>query len=134
MERQEIVETAARLLAERDDLHTALLYGSVLTDRFADHSDVDVAVAGDHELSYDELLSISDMLGRELGREVQVRDLSRLDGLILREVLLEGSVVKNAAPDFLGRRIADMLDFTEDWLPTVRAIQEANIRKFAYDK
>ena len=134
MERGEIVETAARLLAERDDLHTVLLYGSVLTDRFADHSDVDVAVAGDHELSYDELLSISDMLGRELGREVQVRDLSRLDGLILREVLLEGSVVKNDNPDFLGRRIADMLDFTEDWLPTVRAIQEANIRKFAYDK
>ncbi|MEE8441030.1 MAG: nucleotidyltransferase domain-containing protein, partial [Spirochaetia bacterium] len=134
VDRQETVEIAARVLINREEIHTAVLYGSVLTDRFADHSDVDVAIAGRLEFSYDELLAVSDTIGHEVGREVQVRDLRRLEGLILREVLLEGSVVKNGAPDFLGRRIADMLDFTEDWLPTLRAIQEANIRKFAYDE
>ena len=134
MERQETVETVGRVLADREEIHTAVLYGSVLTDRFADRSDVDLAVGGDHELSYDELFAVSDMLGREVGREVQVRDLRRLEGLILREVLVEGSVAKNEAPDFLGRRIADMLDFTEDWLPTLRTIQDAGVRRFAYDK
>lgn len=88
-------------------------------------------MAADHDLSYDELLDISDELGRETGREVQVRDIRRLQGLILREVLTEGSVVKNNDPDLLGRRIADMLDFTEDWLPAVRAAQQAAISRFA---
>lgn len=123
-----------RFCAERPELGTAILYGSVLTDRFADHSDVDLAIAADHEFSYDELFAVSDGIGQEAGREVQVRDFRRLKGLILREVLLGGQVIKNANPDYLGRRIADMLDFTEDWLPTVRKIQEAAIRSFAYDE
>ena len=123
-----------RTLFAANTLHTAILYGSILEDRFSDHSDIDLAVAADHELSYDELLAISDELGRATGREVQVRDLRRLEGLILREVLTQGSVIKNDAPELLGRRIADMLDFTEDWLPMLRIIQDASIRRFAYDK
>ena len=97
-------------------------------------SDNDLAIAGEHEFSYDELLTVSDAIGRETGREVQVRDLRRLEGLILREILTQGSVIKNDDPDLLGRRIADMLDFVEDWLPTLRIIQDASVRRLAYDE
>lgn len=130
----ETVEETTRLLALRTEVTVGILYGSVVTERFADHSDVDLAVAADHEMSYDELFSISDELGSAIGREAQVRDLRRLEGLILREVLTEGTVIKNRDPELLGRRIADMLDFSEDWLPSVRMIQDAAIRKFAYDE
>ena len=130
----ETVGEITRLLALRAEVTVAILYGSVLTERFADHSDVDLAVAADHELSYDDLFSISDELGGAVAREVQVRDLHRLQGRKLREVLIEGRVIKNEDPELFGRRIADMLDFTEDWLPSVRMIQEAAIRNFAYDE
>lgn len=120
-------------IAARDDIQVAVLYGSVLEDRFSPHSDVDLAVAAERELTYDQLLALSDHLGRKVAREVQVRDLRRLEGLILREVRVGGAVIKNKNPDFLGRRIADMLDFTEDWLPSVRKIQETAIRRFVHD-
>jgi predicted nucleotidyltransferase len=132
--REQTAHAVAQSIAARDDILTAVLYGSVLESRFSDHSDVDIAVAADHDLSYDELLDISDELGRATGREVPVRDIRRLEGLILREVLTKGSVVKNNDPDLLGRRIADMLDFTEDWLPTLRAAQQAAISRFAGEK
>ncbi|MBU8913359.1 MAG: nucleotidyltransferase domain-containing protein, partial [Spirochaetales bacterium] len=121
--REQTAATVSHALATREEIHIAILYGSILEDRFGDHSDVDLAVAGGCELSYDELLTVSDELGKVTGREVQVRDLRRLEGLILREVLTQGSVIKNDDPDLLGRRIADMLDFVEDWLPTLRTIQ-----------
>ena len=95
---------------------------------------MDLAIAGARRFTYDELFSVSDAIGSAVGREVQVRDLRRLEGLILREVLLEGSVIKNDEPDFLGRRISDMLDFTEDLLPAVRAIQAAAIQRVVNDK
>ena len=132
--REETTEAVRRALSTTAGVHTALLYGSILEDRFSGHSDIDLAVAAEHKLSYDELLAISDELGQVTGREVQVRDLRRLEGLILREVLTQGSVIKNDDPELLGRRIADMLDFTEDWLPTVRKIQDAAIRRFVHDE
>ena len=132
--RKQTAAIVSSALVDWEAIHTAILYGSILEDRFADHSDVDLAVAGECELSYDELLTVSDALGKVTGREVQVRDLRRLKGLILREVLTQGSVIKNDSPELLGRRIADMLDFTEDWLPTLRTIQDACIRRFAHDE
>ena len=133
LNRRQAAAAVTRHCAARPEICTAILYGSILTDRFGDRSDIDLAIAGEHEFSYDELLTVSDTIGRETGREVQVRDLRRLEGLILREVLTQGSVIKNDDPDLLGRRIADMLDFVEDWLPTLRTIQDASVRRFAYD-
>jgi len=124
----------SQALATSPRIRTAILFGSVCEDRFSDHSDVDLAVAAEDELSYDEMVDLSDNLGNLVGREVQVRDLRRLRGLILREVLTQGRIVKNLDPDYLGRRIADMLDFTEDWLPSVRLIQKEQIKRIAGDK
>lgn len=114
-------------------VHTAILYGSILDGRFGEHSDVDLAVAGDAELTYDELVEMSETLGRLVGREVQIRDLRRLQGLILREVLTQGTTLRGDDSEFLGRRIADMLDFTEDWLPAVQLINSAAIQRMTGD-
>lgn len=134
MAREDAANAVKRTLSTDDTFHTAILYGSILEDRFSDHSDIDLAVAAEHEIAYDELLALSNELGQVTGREVQVRDLRRLEGLILREVLTQGSVIKRDDPELLGRRIADMLDFIEDWLPTVQSIQDAGIRRFVHDE
>lgn len=126
-------EALMRAVDALPGVHTAILYGSILDSRFGEHSDVDLAVAGETELAYDELVEMSDTLGRLVGREVQIRDLRRLQGLILREVLTQGTTLRSDDSAFLGRRIADMLDFTEDWLPSVQLINEMAIQRMTGD-
>lgn len=60
-------EALTRAVDALPGVHTAILYGSILDSRFGEHSDVDLAVAGDAELTYDELVEMSENLGRLVG-------------------------------------------------------------------
>jgi hypothetical protein len=95
-------------------------------------SDVDLAVAAHprRELDPELLIDISLACGDALGREVQVRDLARAQGLYLRQVLTEGTVIVERDPTVRGELIIRMLDFTEDMLPNVRMIGRANTQRF----
>lgn len=64
------------------------------------------------------------------GGEVQVRDLARAEGVFLNEVLNKGVVIHQSDPRVRGELIIRMLDFVEDFLPTVRMIRRTKRERF----
>jgi len=59
----------------------------------------------------------------ETGREVQVRDLARAQGLFLKQVLTTGTILLSRDSAVYGDLIVRMLAFTADMLPNVRSIR-----------
>jgi predicted nucleotidyltransferase len=94
-------------------------------------SDVDLAIAGDTRFETNRLIELSTRLSLSCQREVQIRDLQRLAGLILSEVLQKGIIVKHDTVLYAGLMMR-MLDYIEDVLPTVRRIREAQLGRFIH--
>jgi predicted nucleotidyltransferase len=122
----------SRILADFTQVKLAILYGSAARGTMHPGSDVDLAVAAHprRELDPERLIDISLACGDVLGREVQVRDLARAQGVYLKQVLTEGTVIVERDPTVRGELIIRMLDFTEDMLPNVRMIRRANTQRF----
>ena len=110
----------------------AILYGSFAQGRQRPDSDIDLAVAADDrmELAEDTLIDLSVAASKRTGREVQVRDLARAQGLFLKEVLTTGEVIYQTDPAVRGRLISRMLGFVEDFLPIVRRIRKRHRERF----
>jgi hypothetical protein len=89
-------------------------------------------VAKDHREQLDEetLLSISLEASMRTGREVRLRDLARAQGVFLKEVLTKGEVIHQTDPRVRGELIVRILDFVEDFLPTVRMIRRKKKERF----
>ncbi len=123
------VATVQKELSKHADVSLAFVYGSVAAGTEHAGSDVDVAVAGAAVFDAERLIELSLTLGKACRREVQIRDLRRLKGLILSEVLQKGIVVKGDSR-LHARFLMHMLDYQEDLLPTVRKIRAAQLERF----
>ena len=113
------------ILDRYPQVQLAILYGSVARDTHRRDSDVDLAVAADARVPMEEntLLDISLESSRALGREVQVRDLARAEGLFLKQVLTTGRVIFSRDTPVYGELIVRMLSFVTDMLPNIRMIR-----------
>ena len=135
-EQQQLRETLSAIetaLAADTDLHTVVLYGSGARGRLRGpgelESDVDVAVAADEELSLERRLNLAAKLGTELRREMDVVDLHRMHGLILREILTAGRFIRKQNPDFVAEKAIEMYDYEVFLEPALRAAREARINR-----
>lgn len=135
-EAEELKELLCQEIRRYPEIKLAILYGSFAVESQRSDSDVDLAVAKDHRNPLDEetLLQLSLEAGRQAGREVQVRDLARAEGLFLKEVLTKGVVIHQSDPRIRGELIIRMLDFVEDFLPTVRMIRRTKRERFLAGK
>lgn len=115
-----------------DELDEAVAQHIRAEGRGRPDSDIDLAVAAHSRepLDPERLIDISLASSKATGREVQVRDLSRAQGLYLREVLTKGKTLLATDATVRGELIIRMLDFTEDMLPNIRRIQNANTERF----
>lgn len=131
-QRENIKPLLQELLAVYPEVKLAILYGSFAKGTERPDSDIDLAVAKDHRDRLDEeiLLSISLEASKRTGREVQLRDLARAEGVFLKEVLTKGDVIYQTDPRVRGELIIRMLDFVEDFLPTVRMIRRRKRERF----
>jgi len=110
----------------------AVLYGSVARDRAAPHSDVDVAIAARIPMSAEDRTTLAARLELRLRRTVDLVDLRAVDGLILRQILTKGIVVKNADPSLLAFFMKKVLYYQADMLPLLERMLLAKARGFAY--
>lgn len=110
----------------------AILYGSYARGTQRSDSDIDLAVAMDDRASLSEetLIDVSVAASLQTGREVQVRDLARAQGLFLKEVLTTGVVIHQTDPAIRGRLISRMLGFVEDFQPIVSMIRRRKRERF----
>lgn len=132
-----ILSSVGEYFRGRRDIHTVIVYGSAAEAaggdgiRFTAESDVDVAVAGAAELGPEERLEIYEALTKKLRRDVDVRDLSTLHGIILSQVLLNGVILKKEDPAYFEARLREMIYFRQDMLPIILEGMEYRLREFA---
>ena len=92
-------------LQTKDDLVLGILFGSVAAGRANPSSDVDLAVLSSAPLSTERRIELTQELGSALGRSVDLVDLRSASGIIVKELLTEGVVLKNADPDLFANRL-----------------------------
>jgi predicted nucleotidyltransferase len=131
MDRAETIAACAAFLAARPDIELALVYGSFAADRVAAHSDLDLAVAARLPLALSDKLSLAAELGMITGREIDLVDLRKVEGLILHRILTRGLVIKRS-PSLLAALSIKALSFADDWLPYQRRIRRAKNERFAH--
>jgi predicted nucleotidyltransferase len=129
MDSDEVLRTCGAYFAGRPDVRLALVYGSAARGALQAHSDVDLAVLGGAPLGFDTMLAMRLELESTLGREVDLIDLAKVDGLIYHRAVTGGKVVKKDAPLF-AECLIRALDFNEDFLPYLRRIRNAKIARF----
>jgi predicted nucleotidyltransferase len=126
-----IRKAIAGFFAGRPEIRLCFLYGSAASGRLHAGSDVDVAVAAADPLKPEELAELQLRLSELLGREVDLVDLRRAEGLLLRQILARGLRLKNEDPLFLSSLIRKMWYFEADMMPNIRLILQRRAERFA---
>lgn len=122
-------ETLA-FLANDPNLDLAILFGSAAAGRAKPHSDIDVAVYPRQPLDHFALQDLADRIALATGRPVDLVDLSRSDGALLRQILRTGKVLFTRRSDILGRLLERMLVWQEDFEPALKAMLAARLKRF----
>ncbi len=99
------------------DLELVILYGSAASDRLTKKSDIDIAIGSNKLITNDFALEFSLKLTHLLDREVSVIDISKMEGVILKEVLVKGVTLKNLDPLLKAKYITKMITYCQDILP-----------------
>jgi predicted nucleotidyltransferase len=128
--RAEAVNLIDRAVRKNPRIELCILYGSAARDQLQESSDLDLVLGADQPVTPSECLDLSLSLGGQTGREVSVNSIEKMEGLILREILNGGVIIKNTNPDFLACFIIKMYDFAEDLLPLQLEGQKTQIRRF----
>lgn len=131
-EATDALERARRFCTGLPGLRLAVLYGSAAQDRLRPDSDVDLAIAFDEPLAYEELAILGGELSLSMGRNAEVVDLLAVGGLFLHEILSGGRLAFNADADLYARLMIAAVDYMQDVQPIVRREQIRRIREFSY--
>ncbi|GAB1482762.1 hypothetical protein MASR2M78_15780 [Treponema sp.] len=129
MNAEETIAGAKAYFSDKDAVKLALVYGSVLTDRFNENSDVDIAIAGKHAFDRNEFWSMADDLSAALGRRIDLIDLNLVEGLILYRAMVDGKRIKTD-PELAVRFSSKAFGYKEDFKPLQDMIRDARLRSF----
>ena len=130
MTREEIIERTGSVVDLFPGVLVCLVFGSAAENRQFAGSDVDIAVAGEKPLDEGTTDQLRMQLERELASEVDLVDLQRVNGLILRESLVNGVRVRVHDENLLARLISRMLFHEADMMPNYLMIVESAARAF----
>jgi predicted nucleotidyltransferase len=128
---EEAIERTRAYFLGKEEIQLAIVYGSAAKKGFNERSDIDVAVSGASVLDRDLLMDMAAELSEATGREVDMIDLHRAEGLILYRVMTEGQRVKtdrNLAVKFGSKA----LGYREDFKPLQDMMRDARIRRFIH--
>jgi predicted nucleotidyltransferase len=107
-------------LSKFPDLHTIILFGSAKENHLNEESDIDLGIAGKVILSSTEIQDIKErFMNLFENRDIDLVDLNQSKGLIDREILTKGKVIKEDIHFFL-RKLTDMYDYMELYYPILK--------------
>lgn len=132
MTREEVSLKLRSLLEKKPEVVICLLFGSAAEGKMGVNSDIDVAICGDKAFTHDYLAELQLAIAERLGTEVDLLDMARLNGLILRQIITTGKKILNKNPDLLAHYIKKMLFFSEDMYPNYQMILKAKAKRFAH--
>jgi len=116
----------------KPEVEVCLLFGSAAKGKLGVNSDIDIAICGDKAFTHDYLAELQVAIAERLGTEVDLLDMARLNGIILRQVITTGKKILNNNPDLLAHYIKKMLFFSEDMYPNYQMILKAKVKRFAH--
>lgn len=131
-ERSTLIQKLENYFTAQGDVGLALLYGSFALGTQNMASDIDIAVHMAEIASIERLIDIQTDINALCHREVDVLDLRRAEGTILCQVIEQGIKIKND-PMLFPYYNLKAIYFHEDFLPSLRMMQEAKIWKFAHE-
>ena len=132
MTREDVCNIVRTRLDAAPEVQVCLLYGSAAADTMCANSDVDIAICGDRQFPAEYLVDLQLSLAKDLGREVDLIDLPRINGLILTKVITKGIKIINKKPELLAYHMKRMLFYNADMLPNYKMMQMAKLKRFAY--
>jgi hypothetical protein len=93
-----------------------------------------IAIAGKNAIPVESLVDLQIALSSDLEREVDLVDLSAIEGLILSEIFRKGKVLIKKDPSLYACYMRKVIYFNEDMLPNIRMILEKRASRFANGK
>ncbi len=107
-------------LSKFPDLHTIILFGSAKENHINDESDIDLGIAGKANLTSTEIQNFKErFMNLFENRDIDLVDLNNSEGLIDREILTKGKVIKEDIHFFL-RKLNDMYDYMDLYYPILK--------------
>ena len=127
--REDTISKLRIYFSEQTDVKLAILFGSFADGEIRDTSDIDIAVQTKETASLDRLINMRTELSSLTHREIDIIDLREAEGAILCRVMKQGIKLKDGNSLF-ARYNLKAIYFHEDFLPAVRMMQDARIRRF----
>ncbi len=118
------------VLEEIPEIHYAAIFGSSVKNRLTSESDIDVAVAAEKPLEKELYLQLVNSLNSVLSHPVDLIDLNRVSGPILKQALCTGIVVKKTSPGSLAQLIKKMWYNQADMMPNTLMILKKHCQRF----
>lgn len=115
--------------AHQDSIDAVILYGSFAKGNFNEYSDIDLVVHSKESLDFDSLATMQVELSLLCGREIDISDLSKAEGVFLHQVMTTGERIKFDHAVF-HKYLMKALYFYEDFLPIIRACRAKKIKRF----
>ena len=128
----EIISALTAEMMHQPQLQVLILFGSAATDRMRDDSDVDVAVLYKNALSAQKRMALQCGLEERLGRSVDVVDLFALNGVILKKILTQGTMVIKRDPSRYETLLQRMVYNQQDMMPYYHRALAERRSEFCY--
>ena len=117
------------LLSVEPGLELAIIFGSAAANSMRIDSDVDIALLFNYPLSGKRKMEITENLELELLRDVDLVDMSKLSGTILKQTLCKGRVLIQKDAGILAEQVKKMIYNQTDMMPYVtRTLMERQQR------
>jgi len=126
----DLIARIQKILAAYPEILIAILFGSAGKGRLTAGSDIDIAVAAGHPLSYEQKNELHRALSRALPYEVDLIDLQSVSGVILQQALCTGVIVQKKSPAHLAALLKKMWFNQADMMPYTRLILKKHSERF----
>ena len=96
MNLDEIEQKIKKILIDKLSPKLIYIFGSIITNRVRNDSDIDIAILTDKNIDEYQLYMMSQQLADDLKREVDIVDLKRASTVFKAEVLRNGKLIYNS--------------------------------------
>lgn len=132
MKQDVILDIIKNIMYGHKNIPLCIIYGSLAKNQLKKESDIDICIGSESPISTEYRLKLSMELEKKLKRIITIVDITKSNGIFLKEVLTKGITIKNEKPFLKAKHIIRMLDFVEDLLPINRKTLYEKALRFAH--
>ena len=124
-----LFEKIGSILSQHPDILFATVFGSAIKNRLTPESDLDIAVAAEKALSYEQREDLYAHLVSELPYEIDLVDLHVVYGPLLQQAIC-GKIIKKTSNLLFAALMKKMWYNQEDMMPYTRRIMKERLDRW----